>query len=65
MTRTRRAVSVLLAGALLCVGLVLLSIYFAVPEAHIGHIRVLLLGGIMCVSVGAVWLYSDLLGGKD
>jgi hypothetical protein len=63
MTRIRRAVSVILAGTLFCVGLVLLFIYFTSVEVHIAH-RVLLLGGITCVSVGAVWIYSDLFG-KD
>ena len=65
MTRTRRTVSVILAGALFCFGVVLVVTYFYIvsPEAigSIAHTRVLW-GGIMCIFVGAVWAYSNLFG---
>ena len=65
MTRTRRTVSVILAGALFCFGVVLVVTYFYfVSPAAIGsiaHTRVLW-GGIMCVGMGAVWAYSDIFG---
>jgi formate hydrogenlyase subunit 3/multisubunit Na+/H+ antiporter MnhD subunit len=65
LTRTRRPVAVILAGALCCFGVVLVVSYFyyVSPEAggSIVHTRVLW-GGIMCIFVGAVWAYSNLFG---
>ena len=65
MTRTRRTVSVILAAAVFCFGVVLVVSYFCfVSLEDIGsivHTRVLW-GGVMCVFVGAVWAYRNLFG---
>ena len=53
-------VSIILAGALVCFGLILLAIYFF-SEPH----TVMVLGlGVMCLTVGA-FLCSDLFTRRD
>jgi hypothetical protein len=63
MTRTRRTVSVILAAALLCVGLVLIFMDLTSSAYGATH-KIFFWGGALCAGVGAFWLYSDLFG-KD
>ncbi len=65
MTRKRRPVSVILAAAVFCFGVLFVVSYlhFVSPEdfGSIVHTRILW-GGIMCLFVGTVWAYSSLFG---
>jgi hypothetical protein len=66
MTRTRRPVAVIFAGALCCFGVVLVVSYFYYVSPEAGG-SIVLWGGIMCIFVGAVWAYriATYLGKND